>query len=776
MRRKTNKQRHFHVVARRYRDVAVVFFGVLFLVIFISAQELGVPNPPPDDTTITGFTSASDFVLRDGVGVQTLDSAFVAASSTTSFLTPAAAFFGNFAGNASLGGYAGYTTPDFILTNNPSGLGGAALYGYAEGGAINVGAYGYAKASLATGILANGSGSVSSVTFTDFSTWSGEGNDIAIGTDGFPIVSLSYSFGVYPGPAQVVGHCQDKGCSAFDPTPATPLNNPINGRFSAIAIGTDGFPVVTYWTESGTKLWVAHCTNVKCTTFDAPNTVYTLTAGNNSPMPDIAIGTDGFPVISFYVYVGANDGSLRMAHCANKECTGAISSVELDTGRFTGASFETGRHSSIAISGLYPVISYYDDNGDDLTFIRCTSYDCSSHLAEVDVDAVGSVGKYTSIAINPATGFPMISYYDSSNADLKFAKCFDAACTSPAPQKSIVDDGGGSALVGEYSRLAIAADGKPMVAYTDRTNDYLKFVKCGTDDCSVPASNSMTILDRTYTWSSYSCGVNPSLSLARGSDNLPVIGTHISKGVCPGGKFRMIHCGDDTCGGNPSGGGGVGTTFGGPVRISASDLPTNGSLYVQNTISSPAFVAASTEPLSGIATVNSSTTISITGDFRYGLYGQSSGLYGIDGYGQNAIGLYAQNSLSAAVNGAPSTAFAAARGDTLSQTGGAGVFGYSLSGGNGIEAHGQVCVAGDVVASVGRAGDESAAIYGRGGQYGGYFEGSVKLDDSNLSNNVNLYIGNTGVGYSQLKAMLDWCKTKVKSAGPPIVYMCPDAY
>ena len=46
------------------------------------------------------------------------------------------------------------------------------------------------------------------------------------------------------------------------------------------------------------------------------------------------------------------------------------------------------------------------------------------------VDSVGDVGYFTSIAIGP-DGFPVVSYYDSTNFDLKVVKCSNAACLAP---------------------------------------------------------------------------------------------------------------------------------------------------------------------------------------------------------------------------------------------------------------------------------------------------------------------------------------------------------
>jgi hypothetical protein len=44
------------------------------------------------------------------------------------------------------------------------------------------------------------------------------------------------------------------------------------------------------------------------------------------------------------------------------------------------------------------------------------------------LDSTGSVGEYTSVTIG-ADGLGLISYYDSTNADLKVAHCSNLLCT-----------------------------------------------------------------------------------------------------------------------------------------------------------------------------------------------------------------------------------------------------------------------------------------------------------------------------------------------------------
>ena len=72
----------------------------------------------------------------------------------------------------------------------------------------------------------------------------------------------------------------------------------------------------------------------------------------------------------------------------------------------------------------------------------------------------------------------MVSYFDSTNGDLKVARCMDVVCSTAT--KATVDAAGTAGL---YSSATIGADGLGLVAYQDGTNDDLKVAHCSNVFC-----------------------------------------------------------------------------------------------------------------------------------------------------------------------------------------------------------------------------------------------------------------------------------------------------
>jgi len=102
---------------------------------------------------------------------------------------------------------------------------------------------------------------------------------------------------------------------------------------------------------------------------------------------------------------------------------------------------------------------------------------------KITVDAIGNVGQYTSVAIDPVNNTTYVSYYDATNNDLRMAKYVGSGgnCGPNNDWSCETVDSGGD--VGKYSSIAIKPDSGGIgryvpeigIAYYDATNRKLKY-------------------------------------------------------------------------------------------------------------------------------------------------------------------------------------------------------------------------------------------------------------------------------------------------------------
>jgi len=371
---------------------------------------------------------------------------------------------------------------------------------------------------------------------------------------------------------------------SFESQQITTIVDPGNsvGLHSSIVIGTDNFPVISYWDENANMLKVAKCNDTACTGND--ETITNVTSGGQTT--SIAISQDGFPVIS-HLNVDANfSGLLMVTKCNDAACAGGDElTTQLDDSL---GSRSNASCTSLAISGDgYPVIAYgsREDNalhvakcddiactgegetlsvvydpaeragnscslaiGDDgnpvisstITFIfqsslvvtKCNDAACAgSDETTTTVDGPSNVG-YTSIAIGTDNN-PVISYRRANH--IRVAHCNDAACTGNNELVSIVDDVDD---VGEFSSIAIGDDGFPVISYFDRTAGALKVAKCNDEACTGGNETITTVDDPPF-----NAGFDTSIAI--GDDGRPVISYwEYAEG---GARLKVTRCGNSAC-------------------------------------------------------------------------------------------------------------------------------------------------------------------------------------------------------------------------------------
>lgn len=278
-------------------------------------------------------------------------------------------------------------------------------------------------------------------------------------------------------------------------------------------VGVDGLAVVVA-SDSCTRLRVAHCSNVECTTATL-SSHFPSDAGNNS----VAIGGDGLPLIV------ADNGvtGLGLMHCSNVKCTSYTDHY------YTGA---IGIFPSLKVGsdGLGLFASNEDLYPSSLLKVsHCDNAACTSLTSTVIAVETGwAPWPYPSVGIQ-ANGLGLIAYLDSSAGRLKVAECVNTVCTSVLNYTLGFASGNPSLQpAGGFSDFT-------YVAYQD-DEALLKVQLCRASDCS----GALAVPPKTV--ANPGSTVDPALVV--GSDHLPLVvyssGTHV----------RTAHCTDAACNSN----------------------------------------------------------------------------------------------------------------------------------------------------------------------------------------------------------------------------------
>jgi plastocyanin len=228
------------------------------------------------------------------------------------------------------------------------------------------------------------------------------------------------------------------------------------GKYTSLALepGT-GYPRISYYDETNDNLkytwWNGSSWNFQ--TIDIPgsvglNTSLALEPGTNSPRISYYDKTNKWLKFAF-----SNDGGVTW------------------TVRTADNGTDVGLYSSLALEpGINrPRISYYDKFNKLLKYAWSNDGGLTWTRQTVDNGSGNDVGMYNSLALEPGTNLPRISYYDNTTQDLKYASWNGATWTIQT-----VDTPNN---VGSYTSLKLYpfAPYNPRIAYYDSTSQDLKF-------------------------------------------------------------------------------------------------------------------------------------------------------------------------------------------------------------------------------------------------------------------------------------------------------------
>jgi hypothetical protein len=251
------------------------------------------------------------------------------------------------------------------------------------------------------------------------------------------------------------------------------------------------------------------------------------TTGDVGADTSLTLDASGNPVVSYH---DVTNGDLKILHCGDANCTSGNSITAPDT---TG---DVGTWTSLALDASgYPVVSYYDVTNGDLKVLHCGNANCTSGNSITSPDTAGDVGNVgTSLTLDDS-GNPVVSYMDYTNSYLNVLHCNDTDC-SGGDESITSPDAGGS--VGRFSSLALDASGYPVVSYYDRKepNRELRVLHCNDADCS-GGDESITSPD---------AGGPQWISLALDASGYPVV-SYGYLGSTPGPHLKVLHCGNADC-------------------------------------------------------------------------------------------------------------------------------------------------------------------------------------------------------------------------------------
>jgi hypothetical protein len=134
---------------------------------------------------------------------------------------------------------------------------------------------------------------------------------IAIGADDNPIIS-TYDYNL--GNLRVI-KCTNQDCSSLN-APVLIDTIGLVGEDPSIAIGADSNPVVSYHDNTNKNLKLVRCNTQSCSRFNAPITLDSI--GEVGRYSNIAIGADGNPIISYYDSINSD---LKVYSCGDLTCS-----------------------------------------------------------------------------------------------------------------------------------------------------------------------------------------------------------------------------------------------------------------------------------------------------------------------------------------------------------------------------------------------------------------------------------------------------------------------
>lgn len=191
-----------------------------------------------------------------------------------------------------------------------------------------------------------------------------------------------------------------------------------SAKHISVVVGADQRPNLTYYDASSGDLRFAKCETPDCVrapwvTIDSSLTV----AGADTA---IAIGADGMPVIS---YQDADQGTIKVAKCVDATCSLPAEISVLESPFQDSVSFT----SVVVLSNGTPLIAHAWQ-GQGLSLAWCNNAACSTGATFVLVDGDADAGQWVTAKLSNE-GLPLVAYRSGAGGgSIKFLRCPTLDC------------------------------------------------------------------------------------------------------------------------------------------------------------------------------------------------------------------------------------------------------------------------------------------------------------------------------------------------------------
>jgi hypothetical protein len=224
------------------------------------------------------------------------------------------------------------------------------------------------------------------------------------------------------------------------------------GLFPSIAVDSKGRPGIAYfnaWDGNGMYAGMdANSHSWHISTVESK--------GSTGLYPSLAFSRGDGPVISYY---NRSRGVLRLASSASN---GGWDYRDVDT------SADVGRGSSLVLDPARPTASKwaiaYEDSTHG-TFKYAIQFNDTWKYSVIDASTIAG-GGYTSMAFDPNTNLPGVSYYDAANSAVKFSQYDGKVWTN----KTIASQ----QVQGLYTQSYFNSAGKATIFFFDKTHNLMK--------------------------------------------------------------------------------------------------------------------------------------------------------------------------------------------------------------------------------------------------------------------------------------------------------------